>query len=119
MNRAEGWSPEAESGTWPEARAEDAEGPDAEVEDGPADRAPRGRDDPEAFRSEDGPGHDPRGVQDRRQRIEEEAAVGDEDLADTDRRREQDLGEAVDPQQIDIEVACGLVEAHADGRCQQ
>ncbi len=84
----------------------------------PTDGAPCRRDDPEAFRAEDRPDDDPGRVEDRRQRVEQETSVGDEDLAKTDRRREQDLRQTVDPQEVDVEVARGLVEACADRRRQ-
>ena len=66
---------------------------------GAGDRAPGRRDDPvragEQHRADDDPGR----VQDRGERVEHEPAVGDEDLAERDRRGEQDLREAVDPEE--------------------
>jgi hypothetical protein len=41
--------------------------------------------------------------------------VGDEDLAEHHRCREQHLGEAVDPEQLDVQVLRRRIEAAADG----
>ena len=38
----------------------------------------------------------------------------DEDLAERDRRREHDLGEAVDPQELDVQVLGRRVEPFGD-----
>ena len=56
----------------------------------------------------------PVGVQDRGQRVEDEATVRDEDLAERDRRREEDLGEAVDPDQLHVEFAGRGIEIAPD-----
>ncbi len=71
-------------------------------------------DDPEAVREQDREHDDPGRVEDRRERVEQESPVGDEDLAERDRRREHDLGQAVDPQELDVQVLGRRIEALAD-----
>ena len=87
--------------------------PDAEVGDGAGDRAPGRRHDPVAAGEQDRRHDDAGRVQDRRERIEHEPPVRDEDLAERDRRREHDLRDAVDPHQLDGQLARGRVEAAA------
>ena len=81
---------------------------------GPGDRAPGRRDDPEPAGEQDGRDDDAGRVQDRGERVEDEAPVGDEDLAERDRRGEHDLGDAVDPHHLDGQLAGGRVEAAPD-----
>ena len=76
--------------------------------------APGGGDDPVATREQHGRHDDPGRIQDRRQRIEHEPSVGDEHLAERDRRREHDLRDAVDPHHVDGQLARGGVEAGPD-----
>ena len=46
--------------------------------------------------------------------VEHEPAVGDEDLTERERGREELLGEAVDPQQLDVQLPCRRVGAGHD-----
>ena len=46
--------------------------------------------------------------------VEQEPSVGDEDLAEGHRGREQDLGEGVDPDQLDVQLAGLRVEPATD-----
>ena len=80
----------------------------------PGDGAPGRCHDPEAVREQDREHDDPGRVQDRRERVEQEPPVGDEDLAERDRRREHDLRQAVDPQELDVQVLGRRIEALAD-----
>ena len=78
---------------------------------GAGDCAPGGRDDAVAVREEDGPEHDPGRIQDRRQGVEGEPPVGHQDLAERERGREQDLGQAVDLEQLHVQLPGGSIEA--------
>ena len=69
----------------------------------------------EQHRAQDDPGR----VQDRREGVEREPAIGDEDLAERERRREQDLREAVDPEKLDVEILGRGIEPADDEVRQQ
>ena len=60
------------------------------------------------------PGHDPDVVEDRREGVEQEPPLGDEDLAQRDRRREQDRREQHEPEQV--EVAAPASRRRSPGR---
>ena len=66
----------------PERRLADADRPDPKVRGGAGHGSPRRRVDPEPPGEQDRPEDDPEGIQDRRQRVEREPAVGHEDLAE-------------------------------------
>ena len=59
---------------------------------------------------QDGSDHDPAGVQDRCEGIEQEPLVGDEHLADRDRGGEQDGRHAHQPEEIDVQGTGRRVE---------
>ena len=88
--------------------------PDRQVRRRARDRTPGRCHDPEAAGEQDGEDDDPARVEDRREGVEEELAVRNEHLAERDRCREQDLGEAVDAQQLDVQVLGRRVEAVTD-----
>ena len=69
---------------------------------------------PNRLGEQDRPDDDPGRVEDRGERIEQEPAVGDEDLAERERGGEEDLGEAVDPQQLDVERPGSTGRSRAD-----
>ncbi len=85
---------------------------------GASDRAPRRGGDPEPTGEQDGRHDDPARIAERRDGVEHEAAMGDEDLTEGHGCREHDLGEAVDPQQLDIEVPGRWIEVLADDAAQ-
>ena len=97
-------------------RPAQADGADPDVRDGAGHGAPGRRDDPEALAPEHGPGDDAGRVQDWCQRVEQEAPVGDQHLTDDDRAREQQLGHAVDPRELDVQLLGRRVEPAADLR---
>ena len=78
--------------------------PDAEVHRRPEDRADRRREDADLVDQQHRPDDDPEVVEQRRRAVEEESPLGDEDLAERHRAREQHLGEAHDPEQLDVEL---------------
>ena len=114
MNSAKGRGPDREGRPDPERRPGRADRPDDEVRGRARDGAPGRRHDPEAAREQDREHDDPGRVEDRRERVEQESPVGDEDLAERDRRREHDLRQAVDPQELDVQVLGRRIEALAD-----
>ena len=57
------------------------------------------------------PDDDPEVVQQRCRPVEEEAPLGDQDLAQGHRSREQDLGEAHDPEEVDVQRPRGGIES--------
>src|SRR5260221_584045 len=81
---------------------------------GPGRAPPRRSTDAQPARQEDRPGDDPAGVQDRRERVEKEPAVGDEDLAEDERRREEQLGEARQPEEPDVLASGRRIEVRRD-----
>ena len=62
------------------------------------------------------PAGDPDVVQDRREGVGQEPPLGDEDLAQRDRGREQDRGEEHQPEQVEVARLLGRVEARGDDR---
>ena len=88
--------------------------PDRQVRRRAADRAPGRCHDPEASGEQDRPHDDARRVEDRRERIEQEPPVRDEDLAERDRRREHHLRETVDAQELDVQILGRRIEPFGD-----
>ena len=93
-----------------------ADDADSEVERRAEDRADRRREDPDPVVEQDGAGHDPDVVEDRREGVEQEPPLGDEDLAQGDRRGEQDRRDQHQPEQLEVQGLRLRVEARRDDR---
>ena len=98
----------------PERRPRSPDRPDRQVRRRAAHRAPGRCHDPEASGEQDRADDDPRRVEDRRERIEQEPPVRDEDLAKRDRRREHHLRETVDAQELDVQILGRRIEPFGD-----
>ena len=111
---ADALRPHREARLGPEPGAPDPDHPDGEMRQCPEDRPDRGCVDPDLAGEQDGSDDDPAVVEQGSQPVGEEAAFGDEDLAEHERRREDERGEAHHPEQPDVERLLLRVEAGCD-----
>jgi hypothetical protein len=94
--------PDGEPRPDPETGPADAPQPDAEMQARPDDRADGRAEDAQLFVQQDGTQHEPGVVQQRRDPVEEEPPLGDQNFAQYHRCREDDRGRAHDPEQVGI-----------------
>ena len=86
------------------------------MEDGADHRADRRREDAEALAEDERPGDDAAVVHDGREADGQEPALGDEHLAEDDRRGEDHRRHAHDAEQADVQLALALAEPRGDDR---
>ena len=70
--------------------------------------------DPDRVAERERPDDDPGAVEDRRQGVPEVAQIGEQDLAERQRRREEDLRHQHDPEEVEVERPLRAGEARCD-----
>ncbi len=111
---ADALRPERDRRSGPEPGPPDADHPDREVAQGTDHGPDRRPEDAHAGPEQHRSGDDAPVVHERCQPIGDEAALGDQDLAQDERGREDHRGDAHDPEQLDVQVALVALEAGCD-----